>query len=125
MRDRIPIDKSQIPYSFNVTLANMTFTFEIMYNTKAKLFTATLKVNETVMVYNEPIIYGMPLFKDVYESGNFPALDIVPLDESGQETEVTFENFGVTVFLTIDNEKAAEETDEEKQEKEGEENEEQ
>ena len=56
-----------------------------------------------LLCYAEPIIYGVPLFRDVYEAGLFPALDIVPLDESGQEQEVTWENFGETVFLTIDN----------------------
>ena len=45
----------------------------------------------------------MPLFQEVYEAGKFPVLDIVPLDESGQENNVTWDNFGETVFLTIDN----------------------
>ena len=35
---------------------------------------------------------GSPLFRDVYESGKFPVLDIVPVDESGQEQEVTWKN---------------------------------
>ena len=46
----------------------------------------------------------MPLFRDVYRAGVFPALDLTPLDESGQEQAVTWENLGETVFLTVDDE---------------------
>ena len=57
-----------------------------------------------MLVYNEPVIYGVELFADVYRSGVYPMVAIVPLDESGQENAVTYENFGKTVFLTIDDE---------------------
>jgi hypothetical protein len=51
----------------------------------------------------EPIIYGRPLFRDIYQAGVFPCLDIIPLDESGEQKTVTFDNFGETVFLIVDN----------------------
>ena len=73
------------------------------YNQQADLFSVTLYRDGKLLCDAEPVIYGVPLFRDVYESGAFPAVDIVPLDESGQEREVTWENFGQTVFLTIDN----------------------
>lgn len=102
MRDRILIDKTLIPYSFDILLAAEWFTFEIHYNEIADLFTVTLSKDDNVIIFGEPVIYGVPLFTDLYQSGIYPALEIVPLDESGQETEVTWDNLNVTVFLTIE-----------------------
>ena len=93
-----------LPYSFDIVLAGEEFTMEIMYNKAAELFTITLSKDNEVLVYNEPIIYGHELFSDVYIADKFPAISIVPLDEAGNETAVTYDNFGKTVFLTIDDE---------------------
>ena len=104
MRDRIEIEKDLIPYSFDIDLTgNEYFNLEFHYNEKADIFTVTLSKDDEVIVYNEPIIYGKPLFGDLYQSGIYPAIDIVPIDESGQESDITYENFNETVFLTIDN----------------------
>ena len=102
MRDIIEIEKELLPYNFNIVLAGEEFNMEIMYNERADLFTCTLSKNGEVVVYNEPLIYGVELFADVYRADYFPALAIVPLDEAGIETAITYENFGKTVFLTID-----------------------
>lgn len=102
MRDIIEVDKSLIPYSFDILLAKDLFNLEFHYNKTADIFTVTLSKNGEVLIYNEPIMYGMPLFADSYVSDVYPMLDIVPLDESGKESKVTYENFGETVFLTID-----------------------
>ncbi len=103
MRDRIKIKKEMIPYSFDISFGMEKFNLEFDYNKKADLFTVSLKRNGTLLCKNEPIIYGVPLFQDVYEAGIFPILSIVAFDESGMETEVTYDNFMKTVFLTIDN----------------------
>lgn len=104
MRDIIEIEKDMLPYSFDIVLAGEEFEMEIMYNKAAELFTVTLSKDNEVLVYNEPIIYGKELFSDVYKADLFPAISIVPLDQSGIETEVTYDNFCRTVFLTIDDE---------------------
>lgn len=101
MRDRIIIEKDLLPYSFDILLGGEWFNLEFHYNETADLFTVTLAKESEVLVYNEPIIYGVPLFADLYQSGIFPALDIVPWDESEQENTVTWDNFNETVFLTI------------------------
>jgi hypothetical protein len=85
-------------------LAGEEFNLDFAYNSKADLFTCTLSKDDEVLVYNEPVIYGVEMFADVYKSGLFPMVAIVPLDEAGNETAVTYENFGKTVFLTIDDE---------------------
>lgn len=102
MRDRIIVEKELIPYSFDILLGAEWFSLEFHYNETADLFTVTLSKDDEVLVYGEPIIYGVPLFMDVYQSGVFPALNIVPYDESEQETAVTWDNFNETVFLTIE-----------------------
>ena len=101
MRDRILIEKNLIPYSFDILLGAEWFNLEIGYNKKNDLFTVTLSKNDDVLVYNEPVMYGVSLFSDLYQSGIYPMLDIVAIDESGQETAVTWDNFNETVFLTI------------------------
>lgn len=101
MRDRIEINKDLIPYSFDILLGAEWFNLEINYNKTADLFTVTLSKDDEVIVYDEPVIYGVPLFADLYQSGIYPALDIVPYDESKQETAVTWDNFNSTVFLTV------------------------
>ena len=104
MRDIIEVDKNLMPYNFDIVLASEEFNLEFMYNKTADLFTCTLSKDDEVLVYNEPIIYGVEMFADVYKSGLFPLISIVALDEAGIEKTITYENFGKTVFLTIDDE---------------------
>ena len=54
--------------------------------------------------YAEPIIYGIPLFKDIFMIERYPCLSIVPIDLSGNTNKVTYDNFYNTVFLYVDNE---------------------
>lgn len=104
MRDRIDINKDLIPYSFDILLGDESFELAINYNESADLFTVMLSKDDVIMCNAEPIVYGVPLFIDIYEEEGYPAIDIIPLDESGHEDIVTYENFNKTVFLTIDNE---------------------
>lgn len=102
MRDRIIIDKELIPYNFEIILYDENFEISVDYNETADLYTITL-YKDGELVVTEPIIYNQPLFKDVYRAnGKYPAMTIVPTDESGEETEVTGDNFGSSVFLVID-----------------------
>lgn len=101
MRDRILVDKSLIPYNFDILLGAELFNLGFSYNKTADLFTVTLSKNDKVIVYDEPVIYGKPLFDEMYQAGKYPILSIVPWDESGMNTKVTYDNFSETVFLTI------------------------
>jgi hypothetical protein len=114
MRDIIEIEKTELPCSYDIVLGAEEFRLTFKYNEECDLFTCTLSKDGEVLVYDEPIVYGVPLFQDVYDSDTFPCIDIVPLDESGEENEVNYDNFGETVFLTIDDEsdEDEEETDE-------------
>ena len=108
-RDIIEINKDLIPYEFDIVLADETFKIGINFNETAELFTVDLsKLNEESGEYEEickgePIVYGKKLWEDVYITDRYPAVDIVPLDESGENNAVTFDNLNETVFLCIDN----------------------
>lgn len=100
--DTIEINKEIIPYTFDILLADDLFNLRIDYNNTADLFTVTLsKDGETICT--EPIVYGVPLFQDLFQPEKYPALNIVPLDDSGQQERVTFDNLSNTVLLIIDN----------------------
>lgn len=102
-KDRILIEKSQIPYRFSISLNANTFLLEVRYNSERDLFTIGLYDSEANLLCIEPIIYGSELFKQHYKAGVYPAMRIVPIDNSGENTAVTWENFNETVFLQIDN----------------------
>ena len=108
--DVIEIDASSVPYEFEIVLADETFKIGVEYNETGKFFTLSLskldeETNEFVEVCaGEPVIYGVPLWNDVYRNGKFPALVIIPQDESGEANAVTFDNLGRNVFLVVDNE---------------------
>jgi len=104
MRDVIEIEKSEIPCSFDIVLGAQEYNLTFKYNEACDMFTCTLRKNDQILVYDEPLIYGIALFADIYDSTLFPCVDIVPYDESGTEQAVTWENFGEKVLLTIDDE---------------------
>ena len=105
--DIIEIDTSNIPYYFDITLAGEIFRLDVNYNETAELFTIGLyKKNVTTGDYteicaSEPVIYGVQLWKDVYKSGKYPAVTIIPYDESGENNAVTFDNLNRNIFLMI------------------------
>ena len=103
VKDRIEIKKSLIPYSFNIALPDEIFTITINYNENADLFVVALFKDDEMICSGEPIIYGVPLFQDIYKATKYPAINIIPLDESGNMDAVTYDNFNETVFLIIDN----------------------
>lgn len=102
-KDKILIEKNQIPYRFSIPLDAERYMLEIRYNSEVDLFTVGLYNNAGKLLCVEPIIYNAELFKQHYKAGIYPALKIVPLDESGETTAVTWGNFGETVFLLIEN----------------------
>ncbi|MFR4538154.1 MAG: phage baseplate plug protein [Anaerotignaceae bacterium] len=103
IRDRIEVKKNLIPYSFNITLAGEVFELGINYNEYADLFTLNLTKDSELICAGEPIVYGVPLFNDIYVNGKYPNIIIIPHDDSGENTTVTWDNFQETVFLVIDN----------------------
>jgi len=93
----LPIDKTLIPYQFEVELNGAIYTIEVHYNASYDFFTLDLYKGQQVLRYGEKIMYGQPLFVSVDES--LPV--ITPLDLAGNEDRVTYDNLGETVFLYV------------------------
>ena len=103
IHDRIEIRKHLIPYVFTITLPDEEFELGVRYNGQADMFTVSLSKGGELICEAEPLIYGMPLFADFFESGRMPPCTIIPLDESGIQQEVTWDTLENQVFLMIDN----------------------
>ena len=101
MRDYIEIKKELVPYQFSILLAEEWFELYIDYNKAADMFTVALYKDDE-LISTEPLVYGVPLFQDVYQPGKFPAVTLMP--HGTNQAELTYENLGETVFLTIDDE---------------------
>lgn len=100
--EELVVNKSILPYECTIQLAGEVFGLQFNYNATADLFTVDLYKGGELVCAGEPIIYGIPLWHDVYKAGLFPAVDIVPTDLSGESNAVTFDNLSTTVLLLID-----------------------
>ena len=98
----IEIEKELIPYRFEIELGVELFEMEINYNLVHDFFTVNLYKDDEVLVLGEKVTYGVPVFEEVYDS-RFPGPTIIPIDESGIEQRVTYENLNETVFLKLVN----------------------
>ena len=97
----IEINKSLIPYTFDIVLGAENFTLKVDYNEVGRFFTIGVSKNGTTICEGSPIVYGRRLFEDVW-SQKFPKVDIVPIDPSNSYNKVTYENLCDGVFLVID-----------------------
>lgn len=107
----IPIEKENIPYQFDISLGNEIFTLEVNYNESHDFFALDLIKDGEVLVYGAKMVYGNPVFAGI-EDERFPVPLITPIDESGRETSITYENLGETVFLAYGEEENEVLTDE-------------
>lgn len=101
-KEYINIEKELIPYSFEIELGVELFQVGVEYNEVGDFFTLDLSKDEEVLVSNEKIVYGEPLFSEIYDA-RYPAPLIIPIDESGKETRVSWNNLNKTVFLVVMN----------------------
>ena len=100
--DTIEINKSLIPYEFNIALGDEVFTFKVDYNNAGEFFTIGLSKGGKTLTEGTPIVYGRKLFEDI-QNPNFPAIDIIPYDLSKSYNKVTYDNLCEGVLLIIDN----------------------
>jgi hypothetical protein len=99
----IEIDKENLPERFDIELGVELFTMEVDYNQTGDFFTVDLYQydNPEPLVLGEKLMLNQPLFRDI-EDSRFPAPTLIPIDPSGKENRITWDNFGVTVFLVVD-----------------------
>ncbi len=98
----IPINREDVPYSFDIKLDDRTFTMCIRYNDQGRFYAVDLYITATgeVLCYGDPVRYGRPMFRSV-EDERFPIPVIIPCCLTGEENEVTKDNFGRTVQLYL------------------------
>lgn len=94
------IDKDLLPYRFDLQIAAQVFSFEFRYNATIDVFTVDLYRENEVLVYGEPIVYGLPLFEDMRDE-RFPPIRIVPWNIPRDVDEVTYDNLGEDVRLYL------------------------
>ena len=101
--DVITINKSLIPYTFSILLGGEMFDFRVDYNETHGFFTIELFKDGEVVCSGEKVVYGKKLFEEIFVHGKFPSVEIIPLDLSGEYTDVTFDNLSEVVQLHINN----------------------
>lgn len=102
MRGYIPIEKNNLPEKFEIPLGNIKYIFGVNYNQSENFFVIDLFDAEGVpIVVGEALVLDERLWRDIIDD-RLPSIDLVPMDESGKATEITFKNFGVDIFLYID-----------------------
>lgn len=94
----IEIDKDAIPYSFEMQLGNVTWEFEVRYNTDFDFFTIDLLRAGELIVAGEKLVYGKALFENVQTK---PSIPIMPFDESGNAKRVGWAELENSVFLYL------------------------
>lgn len=99
--DYLPIEKEDIPYTFEIELAGEIFTFEFHYNERFDFFTVDLSNDNEPLVYGEKIVFNQPLFSGIADE-RFPKVRIIPKTEGEQMEDITYSNFYETVFLAIE-----------------------
>ena len=101
-KENINIEKELIPYSFEIELGVELFQIGVEYNSVGDFFTIELSKDGEILVSNEKIVYGEPLFSEIYDA-RYPAPTIIPIDPAGNETRVGWDNLNKTVFLVVMN----------------------
>lgn len=96
----IEIDKDDIPNSFEIDIADETFTMEFHYNESYDFFTVDLFKDDEPLWLGEKLILNQPLFVNCV-SVEKPNAVLIPIDRADNETRITFENLSKTVFLYV------------------------
>ncbi|MEG0470786.1 MAG: hypothetical protein RR588_00470 [Solibacillus sp.] len=100
MEEYIEIDKAEIPYSFEVELANEIFEIEVNYNQAHDFFTVDLFKEGIALVIGEKLILNRPLFRNSVDI-DLPQVKIIPKDRAGEAKRITYDNLNETVFLYL------------------------
>ena len=100
----IEINKLLAPYQFDITLSGKTYTIDIKYNILFDFFTASLSLEDKVLVENDKLVLDEFLFdqgedKDHNLNPDFPEELLYVGSEDKSIYRVSWDNLGSTVFL--------------------------
>lgn len=95
----ININKEEIPVRMFMIFEEVLCELRFKYNFSFDFFTVDLLINNEEIILGEKLVYGKPLFtlKETFMQTTV----IIPFDVSDTESRITYENFGVTVFLFV------------------------
>lgn len=96
----IDINKSQIPYQFELNIKDEVFQFVVLYNSVGDYFTLNLYKDHKEVIFGEKIVYGVPVFEN-FSYLPIPKITIKPYDTTGKTDRITFENLSEDVFLYV------------------------
>lgn len=110
----IEIDKELLPYNFDIVLRNwdnqeVSYSMDVNYNVSGNYFTFTLYYDGEILVQNEKLVLGQPLFKFLSEDNDlnmddrFPKDVIIPMSLTDNIGKVDYENINKSVYLYIVN----------------------
>lgn len=100
------IEKEELPEQFEFDFGGDTYAMKLMYNEEFDHFTTSLYVvgedgGLNDLILGEKLVLNKFLWSD-FTPDSLPGTPIIPLDLSGIEKCITWENFGDTVFLYVD-----------------------
>lgn len=101
----IPIEKEELPIQFVIDFGEDSYVMKFSYNAVGDFFTASIskETDEEELrdiVLGEKMVINKPLFSDFTES-DLPLPALIPMDLSQLETRISWDNFGETVFLYV------------------------
>ncbi|WP_125545361.1 phage baseplate plug family protein [Levilactobacillus lindianensis] len=102
-RDSIMFDLTSLPDRQEVEFENGVFELTLQKNELSQQLTIDMVAvdDETHKINGEPLTYGVPLW--YWASYDWlPPERLVPMDEAGLQSSVTFGNFQKSVFLLDD-----------------------
>ena len=100
MNEYIDIEKTEIPYTFEVDLNGEVYELEVNYNQSFDYFTVDLFKDGAALVVGEKLVLNRPLFRNFVSIG-LPETQLIPLDRAGNAKRITWDNFNETVFLYV------------------------
>lgn len=102
IRSYFNIIQKEFPFEFGTVIGNQSFSLRFKNNKRNDFITVDL-IDPTgeVIIAGEVLVLNKVLFDEITHPKK-PIVRIVPMDESGNEKEVTVNNFGKTVHLFID-----------------------
>ncbi|MFL4498445.1 phage baseplate plug protein [Weissella sp. MSCH1] len=101
-RSYIPVNKNGLPEMFEFPFGNLTYILGIDYLISEDIFTVDLKTAAgEPIVLGERLVANQPLWSDFTDS-RIPSVTVVPMNEADPNEDITFETFGDTVQLFID-----------------------
>lgn len=99
--DFIPVEPDDMPYTQEVELGETDYLFTFQWNETDRIFTVDIADTEGNPIWlGEVLVLNQPLWRNI-NNPNLPIETIIPMDESGTETEIDPGNLGDTIQLVI------------------------